>query len=175
MAVNIPSALINFEVYDSESKRLLGSSDIELPEISFMTAELQGAGVLGKTEHPIMGAVENLTLKITWRVLDGASIKLLANQTQDLMICGAVQVHNATKGTMGVKAVKVECSGLIKSSSLGKFEGAAKTDTTTELNLDYLKITIDSTEVLEFDRFNYKYTVGAYDYLDKVRDALGFD
>lgn len=166
-------ALINFEVYDSSSNRYMGVADIELPEMSFMTAELQGAGLLGKTDMPIMGSLESISLKINWRVLDTSPIELLANKEHTLTIYGAMQDYDAGTGAISVKSVKIECKGLVKTSSLGKFETAAKTETTTEIALNYLQITVDDNVKIEFDRFNYKYKVGSDDYLDKTRKALG--
>lgn len=176
MATNLVNvALVNFEVYDSSSNRYMGIADIELPEMNFVTAELQGAGLLGKTDMPIIGSLESISLKINWRVLDISPIELLANKEHTLTIYGAMQDYDAGDGTISVKPVKIECNGLTKTSSLGKFETAAKTETTTEIALNYLKITVDDDVKLEFDRFNYIYTVGDYDYLEKTREALGFD
>ena len=41
------------------------------------------------------------------------------------------------------------------------------------LELDYIKITVDSQTTLEVDKYNFKYELAGVDYMSDVRSALG--
>lgn len=168
----IPETLINYEVY-VDSTRYLGHADVELPEINFSTAEINGAGIAGKSDVPVTGFTESLELKINWRTLVKRPLVLLKPTAQKLSIRGAMQGFDSKNGVVKITAVKVDVIGRVKSTSLGKFSPANQTESNTTLLLDYLKISIDGNEVVEIDRYNFKYIVDGVDYLSDVRSALG--
>ena len=57
--------------------------------------------------------------------------------------------------------------------NIGKLAVGEMTDTKTEFEVLYLKLTIDDKERIELDKFNYIYRVEGTDYLAGVRSALG--
>ena len=60
-----------------------------------------------------------------------------------------------------------------KNLELGKFDVGAATGTTTTLEVDYIKVTVDGSDVLELDKYNYICKIDGTDYLSEVREALG--
>lgn len=168
----IPETLINYEVY-VDSTRYLGHANVELPEVTFSTVEINGAGIAGKSDVPVLGFTEDLELKISWRTLTTRPLEFLKPKSQKLSIRGVSQCYDSSKGEVGNVAIRVDAIGRVKSTSLGKFEPANQTETETVLLLDYLKISIDGAEKLEIDKYNFKYAVDGVDYLSAVRNALG--
>ena len=70
---------------------------------------------------------------------------------------------------------KIYVHGLPKKKELGKFDSGKKTDTKLELELTYIKITLDDKDKLELDKLNYIFVVDGKDYLAAVRANLGLN
>jgi phage tail tube protein FII len=62
----ISQTLTGFRAYN-EDVDLIGTVDIELPELESMIAEITGAGVAGKVNAPILGHFEPLTMTLNFR------------------------------------------------------------------------------------------------------------
>ena len=74
----VPERLINFNVYDGESKALMGIATVDLPEIEAMSDTVSGAGIAGEVESPILGHFGSMTTTFTWRTIEKAAIALAA-------------------------------------------------------------------------------------------------
>ncbi len=173
MAINeVRDKLINFEVF-AAGNRKLGMADVTLPEISYKTDALSGAGIGGEIDMPTLGQTDSMELQIAWRTVNEDITELLRQEAHDLELRGANQHYDAGTGKFRVQAVKVNVRGVPKSGNLGKFEPASKSDSTSTLELLYLKVTIDGEKLIEIDKLNYIHFVDGTDYLASVRDALG--
>ena len=53
--VVIPEVVSNFRCYDEDVQKLLGTVDIELPNIEYLTETIQGAGIAGEIETIVVG------------------------------------------------------------------------------------------------------------------------
>lgn len=58
----IDETVIGFAVYE-DATEYIGISEVTLPEISNITEEISGAGIGGKIESVILGAIEAMSLK----------------------------------------------------------------------------------------------------------------
>ncbi len=171
----VPSVLQNYEIYDETdgSERLLGTSDVELPELEFLSADLKGAGIAGEVSVPVVGHTNNLTVTFNWRTIQKNFTKLSAPGSHIVTCRGALQNYDAATGLMQVSAVKVTMRSLPSKASIGKLEPGEVTESGNELSINYLKMTVDGEELLEIDKLNYVYRVNGVDYLADTRDALG--
>jgi P2 family phage contractile tail tube protein len=70
-------------------------------------------------------------------------------------------------------AVKVVLRAIPKTVDLGKLDVGATSDSSTELECSYLKLTLDGRDRIELDKFNFIYKVDDVDYLALVRANLG--
>ena len=59
----IDQSVINFAVYE-DSVEYLGMSKVTLPDVTFLTQSISGAGVGGNVEAVILGHLEAMTLGI---------------------------------------------------------------------------------------------------------------
>lgn len=168
----VPEKLINFRVY-LESNDLLGVADVQLPSIEYMTETIKGAGIAGEVDSPTIGHFSSMTLTLNWRSLVRSVIHLADPKAHSLDLRGAQQVYNPALGEYAVSPIKVMVKAIPKKIDTGKFDMGAKTDSSTELEILYIKISIDRVEVLEIDKYNYICKIGGIDRLFSVRDALG--
>lgn len=171
-ANTVPERLVNFRVYN-EAEDLLGVSDIELPELSYMTDTISGAGMAGEVESPVIGHFQSMGTTFNWRTIEKKAVNLLGMKAHLVIARGAQQEYDASNGVW--KTVPVRCTMKVmpKKLGVGKFEVGSTTDTSTEFEVIYLKLYIDNKEVLEIDKYNYKCVINGEDILAPVRVAMG--
>lgn len=168
----IPEKLINYSVY-LDGSIWLGTADIVLPTIEYMTDSVKGAGILGEYESPIIGHTGSMTVTLNWRTPTREAIQLLAPGTHTLDFRGSIQVKNTSTGLTDSVGVKVTVKATPKSGAIGKFDVGTTTDTTNDLEVTYIKMSIDNKYVLEHDKLNFKHVVNGVDYTAKMRSQLG--
>lgn len=173
MASNFPDKTISYSVY-LEGELLVGIATIELPELAFMSDTLSGAGIAGEVETPTLGHIESMSITINFNTINKAIFPLLNTKGHTLTFRSSQQEYTTENGATGTQAVKIVAKTLPKNFSLGSFEPGAKTDTSVELEITYLKIEIGGEEFVEIDKFNFKCKIGDTDLLESVRKDLGF-
>ena len=166
------SNLIIYEVY-YDSKRLMGTSTIDLPELNYINTEVSGAGIAGDFNMVSPAMLDNMELTLHWRTIHGDLTKLLGFKAHTLTLLGAMNNYETAAGNLKQPSVKILVRGLPQKMTLGKFERASETESETTLNIDYIKITVGGEEKLEYDKFNFVFRVNTVDYLANVRTAIG--
>ncbi len=172
MANVIPEKLVGFKVY-LDSEDLLGVANITLPSIEAVTSTVKGAGIAGEYESPTIGHYKSMKLSIKWLTMTTGANVLAKQKVHELELHGAVQVHDATTGMITTSAVKIRVNGSPVKFELGKFEMGSTMDTQVELELTYLKVTLDNRELCEIDKLNFISKVMGEDMLAPIRLALG--
>lgn len=167
----IPDRLIGFRLYKGGD--FITTADVELPDIEHMTETLSGAGIAGEIEMPAIGQIASMSTTINYRTQTNAQIDFLEPRGTMIDLRGSLQEYDSATGRITSKAVKVTMNVLPKTIGLGKFEVGATTDSSSELEVTYLKMFIDNKEVLEIDKTNYIYKVNGVDYLEEIRQQLG--
>ncbi len=170
----VPEKLINFRVY-MNGDDLVGISDVTLPKLEAITETVKGAGVAGEIDSPTIGHFGSMELELNWRTLLKTNVILAKPTGVDLDLRGAIQMNDSATGTLKSVPAKVVVRGLPKSTDLGKLEMGATTDTKNTIEVTYIKVTIDGSDVLEVDKYNYICTIDGTDYLSDVRTALGLN
>lgn len=170
--MNVPEKLINFRVYQ-DGDDLIGIADVTLPTLESMTETVKGAGIAGEIDSPVLGHYSSMELELNWRTIEDTNVLLASPKGVQLDLRGAQQVYDSSAATYVVVPVKVVVSGVPKSTELGKLDVGTTSDTKNTIEVNYIKITIDGSEVLEVDKFNYICSIGGTDYLSEVREALG--
>lgn len=170
--MNVPEKLINFRVYQ-DGDDLIGIADVTLPTLESMTETVKGAGIAGEIDSPVLGHYSSMELELNWRTIEDTNVLLASPKGVQLDLRGAQQVYDSSAATYVVVPVKVVVSGVPKSTELGKLDVGTTSDTKNTIEVNYIKITIDGSEVLEVDKFNYICSIGGADYLSEVREALG--
>ena len=170
---DIGERLVNFEVFDGVTGRLLGLADVELPTIEALTETVRGAGIAGEVESATLGHISAMSMTLKWRTQEVQGLKLAAQKVHAIELRGAVQRLNTATGVYGVQILKYVTRCTPKSSPLGTLAPSALQEPSAEFSVIYIKVFVDGRSYLEIDPYNYKYVVDGEDYLAAVRSGLG--
>lgn len=170
----IPEAVAGFKVYlGEESKDLIGIADVTLPDIETKKVKMEGSGVLGEFEVPLMGAVGTLKMVLKFRSVTGDLKEFLKPTAQKLSIRGGIQVTNSGNGIRSIQDWRIDAVGSALKTALGKFQVGEGTDSSVELDLTRIKILVDSLDYLLIDKLNNQYDVGGVSQIDALNKAMG--
>lgn len=168
----IDETVIGFAVYE-DATEYVGISEVALPEISNMTEEISGAGIGGKIESVILGAIEAMTVTFNFRTVTKNAIKLHEPRKHKIDLRAAQQQTDTVKGTTEVVKIKHILTITPKKLNPGKVASASAAEVSGEYAVSYYATYINGKKMLEIDPLNYIYYVNGKDYLKDVRKALG--
>lgn len=169
----VDETMIGFAVYE-DGREYLGISEVTLPEISNIVEEIQGAGINGKYESPILGQIEPMSAVFNFRTVTRNAITLLEPRRHNLDLRAAQQNQDPTKGKVGVTRVKHILTVVPKKLNLGKLITASAADVSGEYSVVYYKNYIDDEKMIEIDPLNYIYYVHGQDNRwAEIQKALG--
>ena len=103
----IDETVIGFAVYE-DATEYIGISEVTLPEISNITEEISGAGIGGKIESVILGAIEAMSLTLNFRTVTNNAIKLHEPRQHNIDLRAAQQQKDTVKGTTEVASVIIQ-------------------------------------------------------------------
>ncbi len=167
----VPERLTNFNAYNDGNK-LVGTVDVEMPEVAFMTDTISGAGIAGEIDSPVLGMVQSMTSTLTWRTVTKAASVLVAPRVHAIELRGSQEVFDQATGTKRAQPLRVSMRVQPKNLSMGSLEVGSSTGTESEFEVTYLKVIIDGEEVLEIDKFNFIFKADGIDYLAEVRENI---
>ena len=170
--VKVDETVIGFAVYE-DATEYYGMSEVTLPEISNLTEEISGAGMGGKVEAVILGAIEAMTTTLNFRTVTKNAIKLHEPREHKIDLRAAQQQKDTTKGVTEVVRVKHLLTLTPKKLNPGKVATASAAEVSGEYATTYFATYIDGKKMLEIDPLNYIYFVNGKDWLADVRKALG--
>ncbi len=152
----------------------LGTATVELPKFEHITETLSGAGLGGEVDAP-SPLFKAMTAKLTFNKKTSNYAKLLAPVGHHLDLRASVRGLNTADSTFGDTPERIVLRTLPKNFDLGKWETGKKQENGVEFGVIYVKLVVDGKDVLEFDKFNYKYVVNGTDYLAEIRTNIGME
>ena len=164
--------VINYEVF-VDGGRCLGTGSVELPELTYLTQDIKGAGIAGNYSAPTLGHLDSLELKLTFRALYESPIALMEQKAVILSLRGADQQYDSANGTLKPLPVRIDARGRIKGGAMGKFEPSELMDTEITFECDVISVKVNNIEYFMHDKLNFVNRVNGQDYLASVRLALG--
>ena len=167
-----PLRIASFEVYD-EGKNLVGVADVELPELSYMSETIKGAGIAGEIDMPTIGQYGSMEMKLNFTSITDAFHKLSAPGTKGMECWAAQQVYDESTGRDVIQQVIVSVRGNVKNASLGKFAVGEAAGSAITMEVLRMKIEIDGKEVILIDKMNKVARFDGQDLLESVRRAVG--
>lgn len=170
--MRVPERLIDYTVFD-ETERLIGTADVQLPSLEYMTETVKGAGIGGEVDSPTIGHFSSMGITLNWRTIEKPLASLATPRAHLLNFYGAQQQYNTSDGNYEIIKARCTVRALPKKTDIGKFDGSATTDSSTEMEAIYIKLTLNDVIALEIDKYNYICNIGGVDFLEKVRRALG--
>lgn len=167
----IPQVVNRFNVYKSGKKIIGISGEVTLPEISSLTDSLEGAGVGGTIDLPVIGLVDDMEVEIPFiSLIEDIFSMMDPTEATDLTLNGAIQGTNPDDGRTDYISLSVAMRGIVKKFSPGTAKSGAKMGSSITLGLSYYKIVMDGKTMLEIDKFNSVYVVNGHDVIEKVRN-----
>lgn len=169
---NIPERLTNFKVYN-DNNDLLGIATVDLPEVAAMTDTVSGAGIAGELDTPVIGHYQSMTTTLNWRTVEPLAAELATPKAHTIDCRGSLQIYDAANGEFNFVEVRAYMKVISKNFSLGSFEVGSTTDSSSEFEVLYFKLSIDGEERVEIDKLNFIARFNGEDQLAEVRKNLG--
>ena len=167
-----PEAYIDFEVYENATN-FVGVAQATLPDISFLTQTITGAGIAGNIEAVLTGMVDAMTLQLQFRSATDAAVTLMKPIKHNIDLRVAEQYWNTVSSAKAIQADKYVMTVIPKTFSPGTVAPAAAADANGEYSVYYYAGYKDGKKLWEIDPWNYICNIGGVDYMKDVRKALG--
>jgi len=168
----VDELVVNFAVYE-DAIEYLGMAEVELPEISALTEEIKGAGIGGNTTAVVIGHFEAMTLKLNFRTVTDATIRLNEPRIHMIDLRAAQQSEDTSTKKIETDKMKYILRVRPKKLAPGKVGVATPADASGEYAVTYYAIYKNGVKKLEIDQLNFIYEVNGVDYLADIRAALG--
>ena len=167
-----PEAYLDFFVYE-DGVTLIGVAQVTLPDISFMSASLTGAGVGGTVETPLAGMLEAMTLTLSFKSVTDSAVDLASPKKHNLTIRAAGQDWDTVNVDKVIWADKYEFVVFPKKMTGGTIAPAAQSDASGEYAVYYYAGYKDDEKRFEIDQFNQICIIDGVDHMAAVRKAMG--
>lgn len=164
--------IVNYAVYE-DGTEYLGIADVTLPDISRITTEIQGTGMNGTLNSPIVGNVEAMTVTFNFKTPCKEQSSLFEGRVHTLDCRAAIQDRNPTTGEIEIIPYKCIMKVTPVKQSLGKLAPASTSDGSGEYAVSYFAEYINGKKLTEIDILNFICMVNGVDELRDVRKALG--
>ena len=174
MATNvIPEAINDMRVYLDGADDMIGCKEMKLPELSGLTADIEGIGIAGKISAPIEGHFDSMEAELTWQLPTRTSTRLVAGTTTSLDAYADLQSYDGGQSEYAHECYHVVLRGRVKSHDPGTLKAGEAMESKTTIEVHYIKISIGSKELCELDKYGYKAVVNGVDLLAEVRKNIG--
>lgn len=173
MSTVLPNVLNHFNVYNDAEKLIGLNAEVELPELTMINDTLNGSGVLGEIEEPVIGQYESMATTLKWTVLSEEYFSLIdSTKPVQLTLRGAVQCTDKETGRTKFEKLKIVLRGKAKSVNLGTAEKGKKMEAEMEIETVYIKVVINDKTLFELDKLNFKYVINGEDKFEPIRACI---
>jgi P2 family phage contractile tail tube protein len=168
----VPQMLINYTMF-LDGTRQVGTVDVTLPNVQAMTQSIQGAGIAGTVDVPVLGHVQNMTMTVNFRIATPEISLLTPQKYHHIEFWPALQDLDSGTGELEVVEQKVIVKAMPIGDNLGTLNPGEVQGRSLEFNVSYLKEIVGGREIREIDVFNGKFVANGNDLLGVVRQAIG--
>ena len=167
-----PESNVVFELYE-DGTNYYGLTQATLPNIAFIVAQINGAGINGNVDVPIAGMMEAMELSLNFRSPTEAATQLSAPKTHHLDLRVAAQYWDTVGAEYGIEADKYVLVTRPKAMNPGNIQPATPADSANTFSVVYYAGYRDGQKIGEIDPMNYIGWVNGVDYFAPIRKALG--
>lgn len=166
----VPEVINLFNVYSDGEKQIGVTNEMTLPEFPGMTATINGAGIAGEYEVPVVGNFQSIKLTIPFRSLIHSSIDFTdPMKVQNLTIRGSLQVTDKGTGVSDYCGMRLVVRGRALSFNPGQLKQGEAMNASVVIECMYLLYEVDSKTLVELDKWNGIYKVNGKDLMEKAR------
>ena len=123
----VDELVINYAIYE-DAEEYLGTTEVTLPDLEYMTEELSGAGIAGNIEEIIIGHLNAMSTTFNFRTVTAAAVKLMEPRVHRIDLRVAQQRMNLRTSANEVSGVKHIMKVKPKKTALGKVAAASTAD-----------------------------------------------
>jgi P2 family phage contractile tail tube protein len=163
---------IDFAVYE-DADEFLGIANAPLPSINSKVITINGAGILGDVDVPVLAHLDAMETSLAFRNYTTRLARLHEYRRHVLELRVAQQAENPALGALVTDTVKYVMGVVPKSVSGGTVTPATPLDSTIAFSVRYLAMYVNGEKVTEIDQLNGIYIINGIDYYSDVRKALG--
>ncbi len=164
--------VIDYTVY-KDGIEYLGTTEITLPDVEYLSETISGGGISGEVEDIITGHISAMTTTMNWRVVTKRAVQLCEPKYHKIEVRVAQQQLDSKDGSTSVLSAKHVLKIKPKKTSFGKVAAASTADVSGDYATSYFATYINGEKVTEIDPLNFICLINGTDYLADVRHALG--
>ncbi|MCL2563605.1 MAG: phage major tail tube protein [Oscillospiraceae bacterium] len=169
---NIDIAISNYAFYKGGNE-FIGVGEITMPQINFVTTEVEGAGIAGTVEETIVGFIETMEMGIAFKLFSGNAISLLEPIDHLVELRVGHQERDPLDQAYKQRGLKHVMILRPKGTNPGRVRKASPADASGTYSCRYWKMELDGATVFEFDPYNFICIINGVDYLAETRRVLG--
>ena len=165
----IPEKINDYNVYLDGEKMIGVAASATRPQVRMQTSNVEGVGIGGVLESPVIGQFESMEQEIQFNTLYSSAMDMLNPlSVVNLTFRAAQQVYDKTGG-YNFKGLRVVEMGRVKTFNPGRIQKGEGMEATVTMELTYLLIENDGAPMVEVDKLNGVYKVNGTDMLAEVR------
>ena len=165
-------ATINYEVYE-DNNAYMGITEASMPDITFLTQAISGAGIGGNIEAVVTSMIDAMTLGLNFQMTTPRTYKLAEPRRHQLTFRVANQYEDPVAALLGVEEVKHVLIAIPKNYKIGTLKPAEGTAGSGEYAVRYYAVYSAGKRMIELDPLNNICYINGTDYAAPVRKALG--
>ena len=142
----VDELVINYAIYE-DATEYLGTTEVTLPDLEYMTEELSGAGIAGNIEEIIIGHLNAMTTTFNFRTVTAAAVKLMEPRVHRIDLRVAQQRMNLRTSANEITGVKHIMKVKPKKTALGKVAAASTADVSGEYAVSYYAMYMDGSTI----------------------------
>lgn len=166
-----PEVIDYFNVYNRADKLMGISGEINLAELSAITTEIKGAGILGSYNTAVIGMFNSMQQEIPFRMINTEFFDLMdTSQQAEIVLRSSVQnVNKSSGGALSTQGMRLVFRGRPTAFKLGKIQIGDMMNASVTLELTYYLIEMNGEKKMELDKLNEIYIVNGKDVLAEIR------
>lgn len=171
MSKNISQMVVDFNIYDKNEK-MLGVSKVTMPTLSWVSQQMQGAGIAGTVEVIARGMLDAMTLGLDLRMCGEEAYKLTTPEVHSITLRNAEQYEDPVLGQIKVEGIKHVFGVMPKTLNPGTVAQAATHDGSSQFAVRRWACYFNGQRVLEFDQLNGICFMYGVDYRADINDII---
>lgn len=171
MAIEI-SQITEANFYIGEADLLGRTKELKLPDLEWEMKPKEALGMIGKIELP--KGIKELKGDLTLNSIDKTAFRHFAwpKKVHQCQVFGNLEFWD-TEGVKDEIPYKIMMRAIFGKVPLGNFKQMEEGDWPTTLHIQYLKQSVGSDVIFEFDALKNIYKVADQDMMTKLRNNLG--
>lgn len=166
----LPEVINAFNVYRDGVQQIGITNEVSLAEIAAKTATIEGAGIAGSYDVPVVGSFDSIKQTIPFRSLTPGMVDF-ANPmaVQNLTLRGSLQVTDKNTGVSDYTGVRIVIRGRALSFNPGQLKNADAMNASVTIECMYFLYEVNGETLFEIDKLNGIYKVKGVDLMEKAR------